>query len=202
MTEGTVSPARTFGAFAVQPASYPFKLQTLMTARYTTQTVVVTNDGWAGKRATEDRGRLNSDLSETKPEVLLLMHGANDMLALDTTTGPALDAGITATVSAVEDLIRDATGRAVRVMLATLPPVVQGLPKGGAARYLSRYNDQLKAMAAKKGAQIVDLNALVPPALVGQDGLHLSEAGYQRVAEVFLEAIAAAYDVSAAIRSA
>jgi hypothetical protein len=37
----------------------------------------------------------------------------------------------------------------------------------------------------------------VPDALVGRDGLHLTEAGFARVAEVFLEAIKAAFEVPA-----
>ena len=43
----------------------------------------------------------------------------------------------------------------------------------------------------------MDLFTLVPDSLVGQDGLHLTEAGYTRVAEVFLQAIEANYEVPA-----
>ena len=56
---------------------------------------------------------------------------------------------------------------------------------------------RLKAMAARKGAQIVDLFTEVPASLVGQDGLHLTEEGYQRVADVFLQAIEATYEMAA-----
>jgi lysophospholipase L1-like esterase len=40
------------------------------------------------------------------------------------------------------------------------------------------------------------VNAELAPALVGQDGLHLTEAGYQRVAEIFRDAISRTYDVT------
>jgi lysophospholipase L1-like esterase len=201
LTEGTVQPARTFALTAGMPPSYPFKLQTLISARYTTQTIVVLNAGQAGERAAPDatRTRLNGALSEAKPELLLLMDGANDLLLLDRTPEPALTAGIEAALNGVEDMVRDATGRGVRVMLATLPPAIPGLQRGGSAPYLGKYNTQLKAMAAKKGAQIVDVSALLSPSFVGQDGLHLTEAGYQRVAEIFLDAIATTYDVASAI---
>jgi lysophospholipase L1-like esterase len=43
----------------------------------------------------------------------------------------------------------------------------------------------------------VDLYTLVPDSLVGQDGLHLTEAGYARVAEVFLQAIEKNYEMPA-----
>jgi lysophospholipase L1-like esterase len=202
LTEGTISPARTYGLLtAGLPQSYPFKLQTLTSARYTGQTISVLNGGKAGEWAkdTGTRQRCNDDLSQAKPELLLLMDGANDLLGLVGVPEPALGNGIQATLNAVEDLVRDATGRGIAVMLATLPPQRLGgvpKPRGDAAPFLGRYNDGLKSIASKKGAQLVDLFARVPLSLVGQDGLHLTEAGYQRVAEVFLETIRTAYEVT------
>src|SRR6478672_4392547 len=50
MTEGTVSPSTALAALgAGLPQSYPFKLQTLLTARYSAQSIVVMNAGIAGK---------------------------------------------------------------------------------------------------------------------------------------------------------
>ena len=74
-------------------------------------------------------------------------------------------------------------------MVATLPPQRPGAPKAGAATFLNRYNDALKSMAANKGAQLVDVGAQIPLAEIGQDGLHPTEAGYQHMAEIWLEAI-------------
>jgi lysophospholipase L1-like esterase len=203
LTEGTVEPARSVAAplTAGLPQSYPFKLQTLLRARYSSQTTAVLNGGLAGERVTEPntRGRFNDDLSEAKPELLLLMDGANDLLRLDQTAEPALSTGIQSAVNAIEDMVRDATGRGIRVMVATLPPVIPGLQRAGSAPYLGKYNAQLKAMAVKKGALVVDVNALLAPSFVGQDGLHLTEAGYQRTAEIFLDAISRAYDVTPAV---
>jgi lysophospholipase L1-like esterase len=202
-----VQPSRTLGALTAGiPQSYPYKLQTLLSARYTSQTIVVLNAGHAGDAVAGPtraaiRATFNDRLSEAKPELLLLMHGANDLYALDHTPEPALSDGIRSTVDAVEDLVRDATGRGVRVMLATLPPVIGGLLRGGSAPYLAKYNAQLKTMAGKKGALVVDVNAQLSPAFVGQDGLHLTEAGYQRVAEIFLDAIGRTYDVTQPLAS-
>ena len=192
MTEGTVSPQFTFQAIdAGKPESYPFKLQTLLAARYSAQSVAVFNAGFAGRKAAEDRSRLARSISETSPELLVLMEGAND---LNSIIPPAINAGVDATVAAMEDMVRDATGRSIPVILATLP--AQRPPKGGAVDFLPRYNDGLKTMAAKKGATIVDINAMLSPTLIGQDGLHPSEPGYQRMAEIFLEAIKQQYEVS------
>ena len=171
------------------PVSYPFKLQTAVTSRYTGQTIVVLNAGKAGEQATDagTRNRFNSALSEAKPEVLLLMEGANDL------NSPT--ASSTATVNAMEDMVRDAQGRGIFVMLATIPPQRPGPgTKTTTPALLTRYNNDLRTMATKKGAQLVDVNALFPVALIGQDGLHPSEAGYDKLAEIFLDAIKSKYE--------
>ena len=51
----------------------PFKLQTLVRARYSAQTISVFNAGIAGRKAAEDRSRLMDAISETSPELVLLM---------------------------------------------------------------------------------------------------------------------------------
>jgi lysophospholipase L1-like esterase len=198
MTAGTVSPTVTFRAFDAGLAqSYPFKLQTLLAARYSTQTLTVSNAGWAGKNAWEDRSRLASSIAESSPELVLLMEGAND---LNSIAGlPSTNAAVDATVGSMEDMVRDTVGRGIPVILATLP--AQRLPKGLAANLLPRYNAGLKTMASKKGATIVDINALLSPSLIGQDGLHPSEPGYQRMAEIFLDAIKQQYEVSPSVAS-
>jgi lysophospholipase L1-like esterase len=190
MTEGVVSPVAALTALtAGLPQSYPFQLQILMAARYTNQTVTVLNAGLAGRKATEDRTRFNTALSDAKPELLLLLEGANDL-------GNGI--GVTTTVNAMEDMVRDAGGRGVRVMLATLPPSRVGGRLALAPDTLRRYNDGLKLMAAKKGAQVVDVNTLLPLSFIGQDGLHLTDEGYQRLAEIFMNAIKAGYEAAPA----
>ena len=68
-------------------------------------------------------------------------------------------------------------------MIATLPPQRPNSPKGGGIAFLPRYNDSVRAMAASKGAQVVDVASL-PLSMIGQDGLHPTEAGYARIAEL------------------
>jgi lysophospholipase L1-like esterase len=139
MTEGTTSPGPSlFALDAGIPQSYPFKLQTLETQRYSTQTITVLNAGKAGRHAVDDRQRLADAVREANPEVLLLLEGANDLndgVATPNTT-------VTATVNAMEDMVRDTTARGIAVLLATLPP--QRPPKGSAGALLGSYNDALK----------------------------------------------------------
>jgi acyl-CoA thioesterase I len=195
MTAGTTSPVVTFrGLDAGLAQSYPFKLQRLLTARYSAQTVDVFNAGKPAERATDGRDRLGGVLSEAKPQLLLLMEGANDLNNLapgSTNVSPA--------VGAMEDMVREASGRGVEVVVATIPPQRPGRPNTQQAALVPKYNSELKLMASKKGAMLVDVNASFPLSMIGQDGLHPTEAGYQAIAEIFLDAIKARYEVPASI---
>ena len=195
MTEGTTSTPVTNGLFALDAGlsrSYPFKLQTLTTARYSGQTIQVLNAGHAGNKAVDDRGRFSSMIGDVKPQLVLLLEGANDLNAL--LPGESINARVTETVSALEDMVKDAGFRGIPVMVGTLPPQREGAPKAGAATFLGRFNNAVKDMAAKKGAQLVDVNVLLSLSEIGQDGLHPTEAGYQHLAEIWLDAIKGKYE--------
>jgi lysophospholipase L1-like esterase len=183
LTAGVTSTSLVFGVLTSGlPHSYPYKLQTMLAERYTEQTPIVLDGGQGGERASEAHDRLNALLDEADPDVLLLMDGANDLLALG-------EAGIGATVGAIETLVKDARGRGVRVLLATLPPQREGGRRADAAPFLADFNAELKKMAAEEGVDIVDLFAHFDVALQGVDGLHPTEAGYQRIAEIFRDRI-------------
>jgi len=207
LTEGVVQPPATFQeSFIFRPppidagvaASYPYKLQALETARYTSQTITVLNGGAAGNRAAEDRQRLSTYVAATSPNVVLLMEGTNDLGDLIGTSGATLQNGITAVVNAMEDMVRDTQYRHVVPFVATIPSQRPGALRGGGAALVAPYNAALKVMIAKKGATLVDLNAQFPLSLIGQDGLHPTDAGYEKMAEIFQAALAASYEVPAA----
>jgi lysophospholipase L1-like esterase len=195
MTEGTTSTPVTTLLFRLDPGlsrSYPFKLQTLATARYNGQTIEILNAGRAGNQAVNDVGRFSTVIGDAKPQLVLLLEGANDLNGL--APGESINARVSTTVSALEEMVKDAGFRGIPVMLATLPPQRPGGPKAAPADSLDRFNAALKVMAPNKGAQLVDVNALLPLSDIGQDGLHPTEAGYQRVAEIWLDAIKARYE--------
>ena len=58
-----------------------------------------------------------------------------------------------------------------------------------------KYNNEVKMMAGKKGATLVDLNTMVPLSLIGQDGLHPTEAGYEMMAGIFFDVIRGKYEI-------
>ena len=147
ITEGTTS--ATFTAFTLTPGlsvSYPFKLQTMVTARYTAQTVSVFNGGKAGETTVEGRERLGGVMSEAQAQLLLLMEGANDLNHV-----PAGSTNVSSITGAMEDMVRNAQGRGMTVMLATIPPQRTGSGKAAAAGLVEKYNNELRQMAAKKG---------------------------------------------------
>ena len=191
MTAGTTSV--TFVPFTLtagKAESYPFKLQTLLAARYTAQAMEVYNDGVPGENTPEGSARFGGELSAAKPQAVLLMEGANDL------NNPVLQLDVTSITGRMEDMVRLATGRGMTVFLATIPPQRVG-GKGNPA-LVDKYNGQLKVMAAKKGAILVDVNALLPLSLIGQDGLHPTEAGYQKLAEIWLDALKAKFETAPA----
>ncbi len=90
----------------------------------------------------------------------------------------------------MEDMVREAQRRGIPVMLATLPPQRPG--RGTITTtpaLLATYNNGLRTMAAKKGVPLVDVNAIFPLSLIGQDGLHPTDAGYDVLAAIFLDAL-------------
>lgn len=192
MTAGTTSAPLSerlwLGLDAGLPQSYVFKLQTLISARYTGQTIEVFNKGFAGKRASEDQGRLVDALREAQPEVLLLLEGANDLNLVATRDA------ISPTIGALEVLIGEGVSRGVRVFIGTLPPQREG-GKSAAARLVTDFNEQIRRMAADEGATLVDIHAGMSLADIGEDGLHPTEAGYQRMAEIWLEALKNAFEL-------
>ena len=198
MTEGVDSPPFALTAAdwtlplsAGRSQSYPFKLKALVDARYTGQTISVYNGGKSGSSAREDIKRFSQALSEAgKPDLVLLMEGANDFNS-PLEAGEGVNSRVRAVVDALEEMVKDASYRGIQVMVATLPP--QRLPKGGGAEFVARFNNEVRTMAASKGAQLVDIGSL-PSSMIGQDGLHPTEAGYARIAELWFEAIKARFE--------
>ena len=116
------------------------------------------------------------------------MDGANDLLFFHRR-------GVSRVVGGIEDMIKEARSRGVTVIVASLPPQRAGGLRAEGEPYLAETNAQLRATAAEEGAGFVDVNAQLDLSFVGQDGLHLTEAGYARLAEIFAGAIRAAFEL-------
>jgi lysophospholipase L1-like esterase len=200
MTEGTTSPALPARRFALDPGlprSYPFKLQTMITGRYTGQTISVFNAGRAGRRASEDLSRFNDALSEARPDAVMLLQGANDLNA-PLESGEGINDRVRFAVGSLEEMVKSAVARGIPIYLGTLPPQRLGGPKAAPPEFLPRFNDALKVMAGLKGAIIVDVFPQFPLSDIGQDGLHPTDDGYQRLATIWFETLKARHETAPA----
>lgn len=181
LTEGKLSLTVTMLIDAPAHA-YPTKLLAALAERYPDQQIAMINEGAGGERASESLPRFNGALSMHRPEAVLLMHGVNDLNAVGT--------GITqAAVDALEELVKEAKNRGLTVLVATLPPLRE--PKAGCPECVDSFNSRLRSVAAAKGAVLVDVHAAWGDGsgLMGADGVHPTEAGYEVIAAAFFEAI-------------
>jgi lysophospholipase L1-like esterase len=198
LTSGTTSPDPVT-LLVNEPDSYPFKLHVLLSARYTSQTVDVLNEGCAGEFV-DDRSlhcaggvsRLRDVLDQHRPQVLLLMHGANNLLAKE-------DAAIPEIIGALEDMIEDARRAGAIVMVATLPPQNINGSRGRGADEVPILNHEIAKMAQDEGAILVDLFTLLggsPNGIIGADGLHPTKHGYDLIADIWFNAVKAQFEQS------
>lgn len=166
--------------------AYPTVLQSLLASRYTAQSVAVTNEGRPGELASEAFSRLRAVLNSVSPQVLLLEEGINDINSLDDSDI------IPSVINALRAMVREARGRGIQVLLATLVPERAGACRGYNPGMVAPVNDQIRALAASEGVTLVDLyQAFVgrEGELLGLDGLHPNVVGYQQMAETFFNAI-------------
>lgn len=171
----------------VPSAAYPTVLQRLLQTRYSFQadTLVVSNQGLGGERASNARNRFFAALSSIRPDVVLLWHGHNDI--------PAGENGAASTAaSEVLIMAAEARQRGARVFIATPAPGRPGGNRTINTFLLVDYANRMRDIAAREGAVLVDLYNLLLPDVnryIGVDGLHPNEAGYARIAELWFDAI-------------
>jgi lysophospholipase L1-like esterase len=171
----------------VPSASYPTVLERLLRTRYPghNNDIVVVNQGLSGERAAVSRPRFQAAMNSVRPDVVLMLHGANDI------PGGADGAASTAAFE-VRMMVAEARTRGARVFLATPVPGRAGGFRAIDPFLLSDYANRMRAVASQEGAVLVDLYAAMLPdasRYIGADGLHPNEAGYARMAELFADAI-------------
>lgn len=174
----------------VPAASYPAQLLSILQARYPAQAAAfsMSNAGKLGEFVQDGADRFPGTLAASQAEVVLLMEGLNGLLQV----GPDFSSEF------MRDMVRTATAQGVRVFVASMMPTIAGRSRSASSLALVTYNGKLQQMAAEERVVYVDLyNALLPEALsvIGADGLHPTEVGYRRMAEVFFNAIQANLEV-------
>jgi lysophospholipase L1-like esterase len=188
MSDGVLGLAPQTLGDAGPAVGYAYKLKALLAARYTAQAAAIsmTDEGRPGEWVPMGVTRLPGVLTSDQPEVLLLLEGVND---LNSGGGNAAIPGVKAGLTA---MVREARRRGLSVFLATLLPQQPPGQRAQAPASIQPANVEIRAIAASEGAALVDLYAAFDgqtAALIGPDGLHPNERGYQKMAEVFFDAI-------------
>jgi lysophospholipase L1-like esterase len=176
----------------IPSAAYPNVLLNTLRGRYASQagSFEVFNYGFGGEKVVNTRNRYFSALNATRPDVLLLMEGANDI--------PAGEDGAASSAAAeIRVWVQEAKLRGIRVFLATPVP---GKPGNRQIQpfLLVDYAGRMRRVAEQESVTLVDLYTLMLPdaqRYIGVDGLHPNEAGYARIADLFFQAIQTALEV-------
>jgi lysophospholipase L1-like esterase len=169
----------------VPAASYPTQLQLQLASRYASQAsaIRVVNAGVAGENLFRAVLRFEDALAEHVPEAAMIMHGLNNLGG----DGPDVPTIL------MRDMVRMAKARGMHVFVGSMLPTIAGRTRSQNVALLETYNAKLRQMSAEEGVVFVDLyTPLLPEVLsvIGVDGLHPTEAGYRRIADVFFNAIA------------
>jgi lysophospholipase L1-like esterase len=183
LTEGKPSRLYPFDDF---PGSYPSVLYSSMVARYAGQALTMSKQGLGGETTSAGLTRLTSLLKTQPPEVLLLMEGSNDLSGGDSTAIPLA-------VRNIEQMVVNAKAAGAYVFLATIPPQVPGSTSGKGYQIVPTYNGEIRKIAVRQNAPLVEIEDALEANLAGYfgaDGLHCTTAGYQKMADTFLAAIA------------
>ncbi len=169
----------------VPTASYPSVLQSQLWGTYTHQSsaISVTNAGEPSERILDGRHRFPGVYDAMRPEVVLLMEGVNGLPGV----GPDISADL------MSIMVQYAKAGGSRVFVGSMIPQVPSRPRGNTpTSELLAYNRTLHLLSQQEEVVFVDLyNAMLAEAatLIGIDGLHPTEAGYRRIADVFFTAI-------------
>jgi len=168
----------------VPAAAYPAVLRGRLSGTYPTQaaTLVVINAGVTGETVLEGRDRFPGELQQARPEVVLLMEGVNGL----NIAGPDISTDI------IAGMVRTAKTLSAWVFVGSMIPTIVGRQRSQVPAELVAYNTKLQQMSSEEGVAFVDLyNVLLPEAntVIGVDGLHPTEVGYKRIADVFFAAI-------------
>jgi len=180
-----LSPSGAHRLIVVPSASYPSVLQSQLQTTYAAQAaaIAVINSGQPSERILEGLQRFPGAFAASRAEVVLLMEGVNGLPQV----GPDISTGV------MRLMVQEAKNGRARVFVGSMLPQVSSRPRGNTpVSELLAYNHTLQIMSTQEGITYVDLyNGMLADAvsLIGSDGLHPTEAGYRRIAELFFSAI-------------
>jgi lysophospholipase L1-like esterase len=180
---------------AAANGGYPERLHVGLNAYHAPQQFVVFNEGLPGEMVTDPatRPRLQAAIRNRQAQAVLLLEGINDLNN---------DVGVSRTTAGLSQLISAATSMGVPVLVATMFQTYEstspnGVERPNSATEVPVYNAQVRQLVAGRlNVHLVDLEPVMRNrAYVGNDGLHLTDAGFEVLASTFLAAIERAFPV-------
>jgi lysophospholipase L1-like esterase len=181
--------------FAAAGGGYAERLQAGLNAYHHPQQFVVFNEGVPGEWASDPSTpqRLRAAIINRQAQAVLLLEGINDL---------SNSAGVSRTIGGLAQLVSAATSLGVPVVIATMyPTYVVTSPEGSlrtnGASDVPAFNAQIRQLVVgRPNVRLVDLEPVMRNrAYVGNDGIHLNDAGFDVMASSFLAVIEAAFPV-------
>jgi lysophospholipase L1-like esterase len=169
----------------VPTASYPSVLKSQLMSAYASQagSITVENAGVSNEPILDGVVRFDEMFPSTHAEVVLLQEGVNGLNFV----GPDTSTGL------MRIMVQRAKNENAKVFVGSMIPTVPGRPRATVSpAALVTYDNVLQSMCAQEGVTYVNLyDGMLADAatLIGPDGLHPTEAGYRRIADLFFAAI-------------
>jgi lysophospholipase L1-like esterase len=194
ITSGTLSAYDGAFLYDVPSHSYSERLRLALNKHHAPQTFTVVNAGRPGEWAHDGARRIQSTITTNRPQALLLLEGVNDLSS---------GAGVSATVAALFRIVDVARQNNVTVLVATMPQTYDGKkpngdPRDNAAELIVPFNTEIERLAASRlNVHVVDLYRAFGDrrSLLGGDGLHPTEEGYELMASTFMDVLEAVFPV-------
>lgn len=183
------------GAF---PGGYVRVTEETLNATYPDLRLTVIGAGVSGHKVPDCQNRLQRDVLDKKPTIVVIYIGINDVWHSSSGNGTPKDAF----KAGLESMIREIKGVGARVILCT--PTVIGEMTGGANPFdkmLDEYSDISRGVAQETGSQLLDLRKQFTAYLLEHnkenkdrgiltyDSVHLSALGNKYLASLMLEAL-------------
>lgn len=170
----------------VPTAAYPAVLQGQLQSTYPSQSadISVSNQGRGGETIFDGVIRFESVFASSRADAVLLQEGVNGLNPGD----------VDASTSLMRVMVQRAKNGGAKVFVGSMLPTISGRQRTQNATALVAYDTSLQSMCTQEGAIYVDLyNGILPQmeTLIGIDGLHPTEAGYRRIADLYFAAIKA-----------
>jgi lysophospholipase L1-like esterase len=133
--------------------------------------------------------RLPPILRSLAPEIVVLLEGVNDITFLEPRR-------VTQVAGYVNTMAHDARFAGAQVIICTLPPQRPGGLRAADPAAVSSYNQALRDVARGEAATLVDFaNDFGNLSLIGADGLHPTEAGYSRMADILFDSVRRTFEM-------